>query len=243
MRRGRALRVDIEGRDHLSPKHADVMLESGDDLVQVHLKASPSSRISIITPRSPLPGRCWRLPAMRRSCSANRCGRRRIPLFEQAVVVQGRARVSMAWATRPALLALRSSRRMRTPTMHPAADGAGTAPAGEMRHLRLHNGVIWRWNRPLIGFDLGRDAASARRASGPCQPAEPDRDDRQRRALCRPCASACSKQRRRFGGLPFAAAREEISTRRRGMGLDAQLTYRRRRDRRRSPAAGTRPAP
>jgi len=22
-----------------------------------------------------------------------------------------------------------------------------------MRHLRLHNGTVWRWNRPLIGFD------------------------------------------------------------------------------------------
>ena len=21
-------------------------------------------------------------------------------------------------------------------------------------HLRLHNGVIWRWNRPLVGFDM-----------------------------------------------------------------------------------------
>ena len=26
-------------------------------------------------------------------------------------------------------------------------------PPEAMRHLRLHNGVIWRWNRPLIGFD------------------------------------------------------------------------------------------
>ena len=25
-------------------------------------------------------------------------------------------------------------------------------PAEEMAHLRLHNGTIWRWNRPLIGF-------------------------------------------------------------------------------------------
>jgi gamma-glutamyl:cysteine ligase YbdK (ATP-grasp superfamily) len=22
-----------------------------------------------------------------------------------------------------------------------------------MRHLRLHNGTIWRWNRPLVGYD------------------------------------------------------------------------------------------
>ena len=26
-------------------------------------------------------------------------------------------------------------------------------PAEELAHLRLHNGTIWRWNRPLIGFD------------------------------------------------------------------------------------------
>jgi hypothetical protein len=23
----------------------------------------------------------------------------------------------------------------------------------QVRHMRLHNGTIWRWNRPLIGFD------------------------------------------------------------------------------------------
>ena len=26
-------------------------------------------------------------------------------------------------------------------------------PPATLRHLRLHNGTIWRWNRPLIGFD------------------------------------------------------------------------------------------
>jgi gamma-glutamyl:cysteine ligase YbdK (ATP-grasp superfamily) len=26
-------------------------------------------------------------------------------------------------------------------------------PVERMAHLRLHNGTIWRWNRPLIGFD------------------------------------------------------------------------------------------
>jgi hypothetical protein len=26
-------------------------------------------------------------------------------------------------------------------------------PAEKLSHLRLHNGTIWRWNRPLIGFD------------------------------------------------------------------------------------------
>jgi hypothetical protein len=26
-------------------------------------------------------------------------------------------------------------------------------PAARLPHLRLHNGTIWRWNRPLVGFD------------------------------------------------------------------------------------------
>ena len=30
-------------------------------------------------------------------------------------------------------------------------------PVESLAHLRLHNGTIWRWNRPLIGFsDDGR---------------------------------------------------------------------------------------
>jgi hypothetical protein len=27
------------------------------------------------------------------------------------------------------------------------------SPPTELAHLRLHNGTIWRWNRPLVGVD------------------------------------------------------------------------------------------
>src|SRR5262249_37326105 len=26
-------------------------------------------------------------------------------------------------------------------------------PSEQVAHIRLHNGTIWRWNRPIIGFD------------------------------------------------------------------------------------------
>ena len=31
-------------------------------------------------------------------------------------------------------------------------------PPTALRHLGLHNGTIWRWNRPLIGFDADGSA-------------------------------------------------------------------------------------
>jgi len=45
--RGRALRVDILGREHLISEHRDVMLEAATTSFQIHLKA-PASRPSIL---------------------------------------------------------------------------------------------------------------------------------------------------------------------------------------------------
>lgn len=35
-------------------------------------------------------------------------------------------------------------------------------PDEKLAHLRLHNGTIWRWNRPLVGFDPETDQPSLR---------------------------------------------------------------------------------
>jgi gamma-glutamyl:cysteine ligase YbdK (ATP-grasp superfamily) len=78
----------------------------------------------------------------------------RIPLFEQSVSVGGsplRERVGFGinYAGRSVLEAFRANVR-RYPVLLPHLMDA---PMERLAHLRLHNGTIWRWNRPLIGFD------------------------------------------------------------------------------------------
>jgi hypothetical protein len=83
----------------------------------------------------------------------------RIPLFEQAVAIGGIAgaalgplrRVSFGSGyARHSLMEVFRENAEHFPLLLPVElDEASET----LSHLRLHNGTIWRWNRPLIGFD------------------------------------------------------------------------------------------
>jgi hypothetical protein len=81
----------------------------------------------------------------------------RIPLFEQAVAVHiaganpADRRVTfggdyLAAHTAPLFEENRARFVVLLPMLMPD-------PPRALAHLRLHNGTIWRWNRPLVGFD------------------------------------------------------------------------------------------
>ncbi len=151
-RGGKALRVDIEGREHLVSEHFDVMLEAATTSFQVHLK-SPADLSHLyynasIAASGPVMAACGNAPFLFGKALWEET---RIPLFEQAVNVPGPARVSMGsgYATRSLLEVFEENARDYGVLLPMAYDDAPES----LRHLRLHNGVIWRWNRPLIGFD------------------------------------------------------------------------------------------
>jgi len=148
---------------HLKSQHKDVMLEAGATSFQTHLQVTPETaaryyNASIIA------------SAVTVAVAANSpflfhhalWDETRIPLFEQAVDV-GAYEVNYRGVMPRVSFGSGYSGFMLTecfrenldlfPVMLPL--DLNDAPES-MSHLRLHNGTIWRWNRPLIGFDADR---------------------------------------------------------------------------------------
>lgn len=151
MRGGSPLRLQIEGIDRLETEHRDVMLESAATSVQVHLKVPAHQAVrfynaSVIA------------SAFTVAMAANApllFGKRlwddtRITVFEQAVDTATDPRV---WfGDRYVESSLWEIFRMNhaQPVLLPAEL---EQPPAMMPYVRMHNGTLWNWNRPLIGFE------------------------------------------------------------------------------------------
>jgi hypothetical protein len=159
-RQGKPLSLDIVGREHLQTTHFDVMLESATTSFQVHWQmpieeAVRAYNASVIASAATV------------AVSANSpylfgkelWDETRVPLFEQSVQVGGIdgaafgpvRRVGFGTGyVRQSMQELFQENCEHYPVLLPIAFDS---EAEEMNYLRLHNGTIWRWNRPLIGFD------------------------------------------------------------------------------------------
>lgn len=159
-REGRPLKLDIQGREHLKTEHHTVMLEAATTSLQIHLKVAPAQAAHYYN-------LAQMLSAPMVAVSANSpylfgCdlwSETRIPLFEQSVAVGGFGAVTQGPIRRvsfgsgyvhDSLFECFQENLEHFPVLLPMCSDA--APEC-MEHLRLHNGTIWRWNRPLIGFD------------------------------------------------------------------------------------------
>lgn len=160
-REGRALEIDICGHEHLQTTHPDLMLESAATSFQIHMQI-PASRAAAYFNAALL------ISAPMVAISANSpylFGRdlwaeTRIPLFEQAVETGGIAgaahgpprRVGFGTGyVRESLMEIFRENLEHFPILLPTSFPENEWP--RLPHLHLQNGTLWRWNRPLIGFD------------------------------------------------------------------------------------------
>ena len=162
LRRGRPLKIQIEGRDRLQVEHRDVMLESVATSLQIHLQVDPA--------RAPV----WynlsqSVSAPMVAVAANSpflfgkdlWDETRIPVFEQAVSVASFRHLKGETIGRVTF----GTGYCRNSMFEPFLENLDGFPVllplvfdddpSWMSHLRLHNGTIWRWNRPLIGLGAG----------------------------------------------------------------------------------------
>jgi len=160
LRQGRPLQLNIHGEEHLQSTHYDVMLESAATSFQIHLQVPQQHAVryynASMIASGPMVAACTNAPYL---FGKSLWSETRIPLFEQSVEVGGIAgaafgpvhRVSFGTGyARESLFECFAENLEHFPILLPI-DLTDSADA--LAHLRLHNGTIWRWTRPLIGFD------------------------------------------------------------------------------------------
>ena len=158
--RGKPINLDIVGVEHLKFDHYDVMLESATTSLQLHTQVPLHSahhyyNASIIASAA-MVASCANAPYL---FAKDLWHESRIPLFEQAIETGGYGgaihgplrRVSFGSAyARSSIMECFTENLQHFPVLLPELF---TESVEKFEHLRLHNGTIWRWNRPLIGFD------------------------------------------------------------------------------------------
>lgn len=159
-RKGRPIHLDILGHQHLKSDSDCVMLEAAATSFQIHLQP-PSTEVvrsynASLIASAPMVAIAANAPYL---FTKQLWEDTRIPLFEQSVESGGIAdaahgplhRVTFGSDyLRHSLLEAFIENKVHYPPLLPSCfhEDLQTLP-----HLRLHNGTIWRWNRPILGFD------------------------------------------------------------------------------------------
>lgn len=160
MRDQRPITLDFEGRDQVHVKHDDVITECAATSLQIHFGVTKDCgpryyNASIIA------------SAFMAAVGANSpyfygkelWDESRIPIFEQSVNLKSVRKANGEHATRVSM----GNNYVRNSILELFVENLDAYPvilpehsdADEnwLNHLRLHNGTIWRWNRPLIGLE------------------------------------------------------------------------------------------
>ncbi len=153
LRRGKPVRLDISGIETLISEHLDVMLEAGATSLQLHLQVPQAQAANAFNLSTVVSAPMVAIGANSPFLFGKQLWQEtRIPLFEQALVMEepvNRVNFGTGYASRD-LLALFLENESLYPVLLPIKCSNDVK---KLSHLRLHNGTIWRWNRPIIGFE------------------------------------------------------------------------------------------
>ncbi len=157
MRRRQPHLIEITGEEDLRFMHEGVMVEAATTSLQLHLQVSPAQaahfyNIALLV-SAPLVAASGNSPFL---FGHSLWDETRIPLFEQALAVDGvsapedyRVTFGTGFLT-DSIAECFQENMQKYAIVLPVVWSDGPE---RMHHLRLHNGTVWRWNRPLIGFD------------------------------------------------------------------------------------------
>ena len=159
-RERKPLHINIQGRDDLDYRCDHIMLEAACTSLQAHLKINQEECVRFynagVLAAAPLVAATANAPFL---YGKSLWCETRIPAFEQATAVKGfrdsegrnAKRVTLGGGyLRHSFLELFLENLGYT-TLLPALEDDRT----RLPHLRLQNGVVWRWVRPILGFGPG----------------------------------------------------------------------------------------
>jgi hypothetical protein len=232
-RHGLPVRLDIDGPGGtgLRCEHHDVMLEAAATSFQLHLQLPAAQAVrahnAAMVAAAPVLAMAGNSPLLFGQALWQET---RIPLFEQALGIGAREdarhgplpRVGFGsgYVGYSMVECFRENQERFEPLLPVALD----EPVDRLAHLRLHNGTIWRWHRPVLGFDAedGRVHIRTEHRPLPAGPSLPDMMANLAFTVGLVAAWAAGDEPPE-ARLPFAVARANFHAAARD-GLDARLT-------------------
>jgi len=159
LRQGKPIHMKIEGLESIDVVHSDVMLEAASTSIQVHLQVDPDEFVNYFNASllaSPFTvAASANAPFVFGKCLWEET---RIPVFEKSLELPGFNDLS-GYSIKRVNFGSGFMRRSALEYYLENLDGypillpiLKSKPAEKLAHLGLHNGTIWRWNRPIIGF-------------------------------------------------------------------------------------------
>ncbi len=159
LRKNKPIRIDIMGNDHLSLIRNDIMLEAAATSLQIHLQVNPKRAARFYNAAhilsAPMVALTGNSPYL---FSKDLWNETRIPMFEQAVSAIHYCDTQEKHVNRVTFGTGYAKNSLRDPFLENLISYPPLLPLimedspHWLSHLRLHNGTIWRWNRPIIGL-------------------------------------------------------------------------------------------
>jgi len=155
LRDGKPVVLDIDGDEPLHLTHDSVMLEAAATSFQIHLQCKPEDAVNTLNAAciasAPLVAVAANSPFLFGHALWEET---RIPVFEQAVSLGSKHRQRVFFGSGYANHSLYELFQENLEEFDILLPAPLNDPPSSFCHTRFHNGTIWRWNRPLLGFDF-----------------------------------------------------------------------------------------
>ncbi|MBI1213269.1 MAG: hypothetical protein GC190_17525 [Alphaproteobacteria bacterium] len=160
LRDGRPIKLSIDGdnEERLESVHDNILLEAATTSLQVHIQTRPSESVRFYNA-----SQIASAPTVAIAANApylfghDLWDETRIPLFEQSVFIDsyrdqngdhiGRVKFGEGYCKTSFMELFLEN----LDDYEPLLPMVSTSDVGWLDHLRLQNGTIWRWNRPIVG--------------------------------------------------------------------------------------------